>query len=335
MSDTTEQQPVNSDSYAVDNEGFYDIILPSESLRTVATEDYPFAHEAPVFVRGLNKLFFVSNRLGDHNSTNQRIELRTLDLESNKAELLPAELAEQLPMANGAINWPGADDTIALLTQGLGDIPPAVNKVNLRTMKHEVVLNSFNGKQFNSPNDVVAYMDATIWFTDPSYGHDQNFRPGPQLDNQVYAFNPDTGAIKVVAKNFVRPNGITFSPDYKTAYVTDTGEQEGNNKPLDQTIYAFNVIAPEKDGDVPQLQNRRVYATAKSGHPDGIKLDSKGNVYTGTQAGVEVFDPQGRRLGTIRFGPTTNIVFVDNMLYGLCEEKIQAVRLQATGAKLP
>lgn len=61
---------------------------------------------------------------------------------------------------------------------------------------------------------------------DPPYGHAQNFRPEPELDNRVYAFHPSTGQIDVLADKFVKPNGIVFSPDYKTVYVTDTGDED-------------------------------------------------------------------------------------------------------------
>eukprot|EP00878_Enallax_costatus_P016254 GHUV01017049.1.p1 GENE.GHUV01017049.1~~GHUV01017049.1.p1 ORF type:complete len:305 (+),score=68.28 GHUV01017049.1:266-1180(+) len=216
----------SSEAYKVSDAAFRDIIRQDEPIRVVAERDYPFAHEAPVALRGLNKLFFVSNRLGDKDSANQHIQLQTLDLSTGQVELLPQELSDQLPMPNGATNWPGTDDSFVLLTQGHCDRAPAVNRVNLRSMTREVMLDSYQGKQFNSPNDVVVYKDGSIWFTDPPYGHAQNFRPEPELGNLAYAFNPKTGDVGVIAENFVKPNGIVFSTDYKTVYVTDTGKTD-------------------------------------------------------------------------------------------------------------
>jgi gluconolactonase len=327
----------SSDAYQVSHQRFNDIIRQEEPIRLVAEKDYPFAHEAPVGIRGLNKLFFVSNRLGDKDSPNQHIQLQTLDLSSGHVEVLPSQLTNQLPMPNGATNWPGTDDCFVLLTQGQCDVRPAVNKVNLRDMTCEVLLNSYQGKQLNSPNDVVVYKDGTIWFTDPPYGHAQNFRPEPELGNRVYAFNPTTGDIQVLAEKFVKPNGIVFSPDYTTVYVTDTGDKNEDTAPRNQTIYAFDVVQPDSSSssNLPSPQNRRVFATVESEQPDGIKVDCKGNVYTGTKGGIEVFAPDGTKLGTICCGHTTNLAFVDDTLYAMCEQKIVAIKLQVAGASLP
>lgn len=69
--------------------------------------------------------------------------------------------------------------------------------------------------------------DGAFWFTDPSYGFEQEFRPKPQLPEVVYRFVPETGEVRVVADGFLKPNGIAFSPDEKTLYVTDTGGVPG------------------------------------------------------------------------------------------------------------
>lgn len=112
------------------------------------------------------------------------------------------------------------------------------------------LLNNFHGRPFNSLNDVVVLSlpsqthrrtihsallgtrregDAyeTIWFTDPPYGHEQGFKPAPQLPPQVYCFDPWTGNVKAVADGFVKPNGIAFSAKGTTCYITDTGMISG------------------------------------------------------------------------------------------------------------
>uniref|UniRef100_A0A383VQH9 SMP-30/Gluconolactonase/LRE-like region domain-containing protein n=1 Tax=Tetradesmus obliquus TaxID=3088 RepID=A0A383VQH9_TETOB len=335
-----------SDSYEVADAAFNSIIDASQPVRVAAERDYAFAHEAPVYLEKLDKLFFVSNRLGDTDSDKQYIQLQTLDLACGAVEHLPQHLAKQLPMPNGATNWPGSDDSFVLLTQGIGQVAPAIHRVNLSSMSSEVLLDSFQGRQFNSPNDVVLYCDGSIWFTDPPYGYKQNFRPPPEQGARVYAFNPATGAVAVLANDFAMCNGLAFSPDFKTLYVTDTGEESENTQPRAETIYSFDVAAPDSSssssngggGDsssMPRLQNRRVFAVTQSIKPDGIKVDSNGNVYTGTHDGVEVFAPSGSRLGSIRCGRVTNLAFVGSTLYCLSEKRIQAVQLKATGAKLP
>ncbi|KAF6263580.1 calcium-dependent phosphotriesterase [Scenedesmus sp. NREL 46B-D3] len=338
-----------SSSYEVADAAFSSIIDHSQPVHVVAERDYAFAHEAPVYLDKLNKLFFVSNRLGDRDSAHQHIQLQTLDLACGAVEHLPQHLVKQLPMPNGATNWPATDDSFVLVTQGSCDHPPAINRVNLSSMSSEVLLDSYQGKQFNSPNDVVLYCDGSIWFTDPPYGYKQNFRPPPELGSRVYAFNPTTGAVSVLAEDFAMCNGIAFSPDFQTLYVTDTGEESENTQPRAETIYAFDVVAPAPGSDtessdsssksssaaMPRLENRRVFAVTCSIKPDGIKVDSNGNVYTGTHDGVEVFAPSGARLGSIKCGRVTNLAFIGSTLYCLSEEKIQAVKLNATGAQLP
>lgn len=86
----------------------------------------------------------------------------------------------------------------------------------------ELLVSSFHGRPFNSPNDVVVHSDGSIWFTDPIYGWEQGIRPRPRLPNQVYRFDPATRGIRAMADGFGRPNGICFSPDEKIVYITDT-----------------------------------------------------------------------------------------------------------------
>jgi gluconolactonase len=113
----------------------------------------------------------------------------------------------------------------------------------------------------------------------------------------------------------------------------------GFNPANPQTVYAFDVVTTKsgKSGSFfPTLRNRRTFAVAETGLPDGIKLDVQGNVYTGTGAGVEVFAPSGKRLGSILIeGGVANLVFADKVLYALNEKRIIAVQLKVPGAKLP
>lgn len=78
----------------------------------------------------------------------------------------------------------------------------------------------------NSPNDVVVAGDGAIWFTDPSYGHLQGFRPAPEVGDFVYRHDPATGQTAVVGDGFDKPNGIAFSPDERTLYITDSGSNQ-------------------------------------------------------------------------------------------------------------
>ena len=88
--------------------------------------------------------------------------------------------------------------------------------------KRYTILDNYHDRAFNSPNDVIVHSDGSLWFTDPIYGFEQGFKGTPQLPSQIYRFDPKTGDTRVVADGFGRPNGLCFSPDEKTLYVTDT-----------------------------------------------------------------------------------------------------------------
>jgi gluconolactonase len=123
----------------------------------------------------------------------------------------------------------------------------------------------------------------------------------PILPNQVYRFDPKDGSIRAMADGFGRPNGIAFSADQKTFYIGDTGALVGNGT-IDttgpRTIYAFDVMGEGIQGG-PFLSNRRLFAMPDNQAPDGIKSDTKGNVYAGCGDGVNVWSPGGTLLGRI------------------------------------
>ena len=124
-------------------------------------------------------------------------------------------------MPNGGVNY---GSNVLFCVQGdSGPTPSGIYYLEEGATEATALITNYYGRPFNSPNDVVVgKRDGGIWFTDPMYGSDQGFRPPPQLPNQVYRFNPKTGDIRVVADGFGRPNGICFSPDETTIYITDT-----------------------------------------------------------------------------------------------------------------
>lgn len=173
-----------------------------------------------------------------------------------------------------------------------------------------VLINNYHGRQFNSLNDVAIHpTSGDIYFTDSLYGYLQDFRPSPPIPPMVYRFTPSTGAVQVVASDLDKPNGLTFSPDGKTAYVTDTGALlgfYGVNSTSPATIYSY----PVSDGGM--FGPRSTFAYVSPGVPDGIHCDSDGNVYAGCGDGVHAFDAtSGRLLGKIFVGKTVaNFRFV-------------------------
>jgi gluconolactonase len=174
------------------------------------------------------------------------------------------------------------------------------------------------------------YSTGDLWFTDAQYGFLQNFRPDPNIPNQVYRFEPLTGNLQMVADDFVQSNGIEFSPDLKTLYVTDTGARLfSSNGTRPATIYAFDVVNEKF------LRNRRVFAYVDVGIPDGIHTDTKGNVWSGCGDGVQVWDVDGVLLGKIRVeGGSANFAFVPGGMIVFNEYRLFLVELDAVGREV-
>jgi len=156
-----------------------------------------------------------------------------------------------------------------------------------------VLLDHFEGKRLNSPNDVVVKSDGSIWFTDPPFGivgHYQGMQAEQELPERVYRIDGQTGRATVVADDVKGPNGLAFSPDESKLYVI-----ESRARP--RTIRVFEV-----DGG--KLRNGRVLLEAGTGTPDGFRVDVDGNLWCGwgmdpEQDGVRVFNPAGEPIGHI------------------------------------
>src|SRR5436190_15999688 len=166
-----------------------------------------------------------------------------------------------------------------------------------------VLANSFQGRRLNRPNDVVVKSDGSIYFTDPW----SSPLPREQWDltfSGVYRLSPDLGTLTLLLDDMVFPNGLAFSPDESVLYVDDF--RRGH-------IRAFD-MAP--NGTLAR-QTDRVFADLRGpepGAPDGMKVDTAGNVYSGGAGGIWIMDPKGKKLGRIVHGEaaTTNIGFGGN-----------------------
>ncbi len=153
-----------------------------------------------------------------------------------------------------------------------------------------VLVDRFEGKRLNSPNDVVVKSDGSIWFTDPPYGILSN-REGEKRESElegnfVYRFDPETGDLRIVADSMDRPNGLAFSPDETKLYVSDTG-QPGN-------LSVFDVKSCGM-----RLSNQREFVKLSPGVSDGFRCDVNGNVWTSAGDGIQCFSPEAELLGRI------------------------------------
>ena len=169
-----------------------------------------------------------------------------------------------------------------------------------------VVADRWRSRRLNSPNDVVVAPDGAVWFTDPSYGHLQGFRPPPEVGDHVYRWDPVSGAVDVAADGFDKPNGIALSTDGSTLYVTDSGaNQTPGSFHVDRPhhVEAFDVVGGDR------LSGRRLFAVTAPGIPDGLKIDSDGRVLVSSDTGVLVLSPEGHLLGEIAVPGTVNFTF--------------------------
>ncbi len=160
-----------------------------------------------------------------------------------------------------------------------------------------VVASNYRGRRLNRPNDVIVSSKGDIYFTDPGFP-----TPGLDLDyNGVFHVTPDLGTITLIVWDFSRPNGLALSPDESILYINDTRRRH---------IRAFDL---EPNG-MPLIATDRVFCDLngeRPGNPDGMKVDSEGNVYCGGSGGIWVIDPAGKHLGIINHGApgTTNVAF--------------------------
>ena len=252
--------------FVVIHPSFFDILGPAPSLTLLAESDdgRPFAHEAGVYIKETDEVFFTSNLYDKtSNPRNQISKIRLGALEQGRevgSSWDDIETCPECVTGNGATLY---GDKLLVCSQGLGTKIPSALVVVDPTPPYQAmpILNNFHGRPFNSVNDVVilpAPSDepkrmttdradlhhlphTTIWFTDPTYGWCQDYKPTPELPNQVYCFNPTTGDVRVVAgecaeveltmpklslvntDGFSMPNGLCFNLEGTKLYVTDTG----------------------------------------------------------------------------------------------------------------
>lgn len=205
----------------------------------------------------------------------------------------------------------GAVDTKGLREPGSNGIKPggpgrviyadsgdrAIALLDLKTKARRLLVERYQGKRLNSPNDIAVAPDGAIWFTDPPYGL-EGVEDSPlkeQAADRVYRLAPD-GSLTAEISELKFPNGIAFSPDGETLYVS-------NSDPKNAIILAFDVSPAGK------LSRRRVFADMNAlaakglpGLPDGMCIDERGNLWASGPGGIHVLSPQGRELGLISTG---------------------------------
>ena len=197
------------------------------------------------------------------------------------------------------------------------------------------VVDNYQGKKLNSPNDVVVKSDGTIWFTDPPYGimsNEEGYQAESEIGvNYVYRFDPSNEELSVVAEDFDKPNGLAFSPDESLLYISDTGashDPEGAHH-----IRVFDVVEGQS------LANGRVFAVVDPGLADGFRLDVHGNLFTSSEDSIQVYTAAGEKIGKIMVpekianctfgGPDKNRLFI------VASSSLYSITLNTRGVQQP
>jgi len=261
------------------------------------------AHEGPTYLPEDDALYVTTAPSGRPLAA----QIKRIALDGDRADP-GAEQGTVVPgmavMPNGMTAW---GSHLLVCEQGGSDSPARLSALDPRSGATTAVVQDCDGRPLNSPNDVVVRRDGTIWFTDPTYGHLQHFRPPPELPDALYRFDPTTGRLRMVADDLDKPNGLVFSPDETVLYVADSGavQQPGSYHPdRPHHVYAYDVVGGTALGP------RRVLDVPSSGTPDGLAVDEDGRVYVCCADGVRVLTPDGTLLGRIAVpGGAVNLTF--------------------------
>ena len=190
-----------------------------------------------------------------------------------------------------------------------------------------ILVNDFQGKKFNSPNDACVKSDGTIWFTDPPYGILSDYE-GYIGDQEyegcyVFCFDPKSKELNVLTKKLDRPNGIAFSHDEKKLYVADTGENI-------KCLYVFDVLNNS-------IYNQKLVYDFKPYFSDGFRCDIDGNIWTSAGKAIKCFNPNNELIGQILVPElVSNLEFggkEGNILYVTATSSLYKMELNQIGAK--
>lgn len=171
------------------------------------------------------------------------------------------------------------------------------------------LVDSWQGRRLNSPNDVVVASDGAVWFTDPPYGivqaHEGHLGEREYGANHVFRLDPGTGELRAVITDMEEPNGLAFSPDESLLYVSDTSAALRTDGTGNHHIRVYDVT-PDAT-----CENGRVFRVIENGLSDGFRVDEAGRVWTSAGPVVLVLAPDGELLATIDVPET-----VGNLCFG-------------------
>lgn len=255
------------------------------------------AHEGPVVVPHQNRLYFTT--APDFAADDTHIAIRFVDLDTGEV----GTLRPRSNMANGM--WLARDGKSLLVAeQGTHDTHGGISRINLADGTREVIVDSFEGKRFNSPNKVIEAKNGWIYFSDPDYGYNQGFKGKPELAMAVYAHNPETGKTTRLTTDPDRPHGLALSGDGTVLFIGDTDAIDGK-RPYDpkrtKDVLSAPLLAPDRIGPLTKVLSVPV------GIPDGfIVVGPDDDLWVAAGDGLRVYSKDGEFL---KLFPVENGVF--------------------------
>jgi gluconolactonase len=243
---------------------------------------------------------------------------------------------EQAEFTNG--HWRDLNGDLLHCSHGMRAImrtPCTAGGVQAQTPA-QIVVDTYDGKRLNSPNDLVVRADGTLWFTDPPYGilsdREGHQAPREQAANHVFCFDPRTHVLHAATDAVDEPNGLAFSPDESILYVSDTSAALRPPGQGQRCIWAFDV-------DHMRLHRKRLFAQLPEGLPDGFRVDRQGWVYSSSEDAIRIYDAHGTLLGRIpvpeRVGNLTFGGAQRNELFIAASTSLYRIRLNTRGIQAP
>ena len=199
----------------------------------------------------------------------------------------------------------------------------------------KVIADRYRGDRLNSPNDVVVKSDGSVWFTDPSYGIIMDYE-GACAESEigacnVYRWDPESQEIESMATDYVKPNGLAFSPDETALFITDTGGTHEADGPRHMRRHSIGA-----DGKT--LGAGEVFATSTAGFFDGFRIDTGNRIWTSAMDGIHCYDSAGTLIGKILIPEiVSNVCFgglKENRLFITATTSLYAIYLNVNGSRL-
>jgi gluconolactonase len=303
----SDEQPVPNPKIEIYNSSIESIIDVSSEIEVLA--DSISLPEGPVWDSNSKSLLFVDvmgNKLYKWNETDGTSEYISPSGNTGYAPNVDFGLLG----ANGLVI--NSDGNIVVCQHGDRRVALIENAPS-KNPNFVTVVDNFEGKKFNSPNDLVYASDGSFYFTDPAFGffNLQTFQfvedEVKKLDfNGVYNFNPNDNKLSLVSKEIDLPNGIGLSPNNNTLYVNKMGLLDGNPR-----IISINLETNESS----ILFDGKELSESYEGNFDGMVVHSSGNIFTSGPGGLLVISPMGDLMAKIDFGHLTNATFDDDESY--------------------